>query len=310
MSKPVMLTYVTHGGLHHADEVAGWTIVRGSSSIGCNLLRLEGDQWDSLEKLKALAEKGLDTEEIFIVADIGRECDPERNLFDHHQGLILRDNGYPYASAGLLWRKFGLEYIVRNCGVNLNSTDLLRVKKIVDKDIIQGLDASDADNKFKVNAECVGGPVQITTLSRVISTFNKDGGGRADKTNAFLEAGRLVEQVLNDKIAQAVKRIRAERLLEEAYVEGQGYLVMEEGLPWKKFVHKNFNDLRYIIAPSSFPASEWAMIAVTVEPSSRECIIPIERSPDFEEFIHEGKWIAGSNSLEALINLAEFNLTR
>ena len=44
-----------------------------------------------------------------IVVDIGGISDPEKNRFDHHQdgGAGKRHNGMPYASFGLVWKKFG-----------------------------------------------------------------------------------------------------------------------------------------------------------------------------------------------------------
>src|SRR6185369_12848851 len=43
------------------------------------------------------------------VVDVGGEYDPARNRFDHHQtsGAGKRENTIPYASFGLVWKKFG-----------------------------------------------------------------------------------------------------------------------------------------------------------------------------------------------------------
>jgi uncharacterized UPF0160 family protein len=44
-----------------------------------------------------------------FVVDVGDVNDTEKNRFDHHQegGAGKREDGTPYASFGLVWKKFG-----------------------------------------------------------------------------------------------------------------------------------------------------------------------------------------------------------
>src|SRR5262245_60573678 len=46
------------------------------------------------------------------VVDVGGIHDEATNRFDHHQegGAGARPNGIPYASCGLVWKKFGAEF--------------------------------------------------------------------------------------------------------------------------------------------------------------------------------------------------------
>ena len=46
-----------------------------------------------------------------IVFDVGNIYDPEHGRFDHHQteGAGTRENGVPYASFGLVWKKYGTQ---------------------------------------------------------------------------------------------------------------------------------------------------------------------------------------------------------
>jgi len=68
------------------------------------------------------------------VVDVGGEYDEEKNRFDHHQkgGAGERENGIPYASFGLVWKKYGVSV----CGSD-------EIAKIVEKKIVESTDASD-----------------------------------------------------------------------------------------------------------------------------------------------------------------------
>ncbi len=70
-----------------------------------------------------------------IVMDIGGVYDPEHHRFDHHQSSFQtkRENGIPYASAGLVWKHYGIEL----CDGNQ------LVWEYIDSHIIQQIDAPD-----------------------------------------------------------------------------------------------------------------------------------------------------------------------
>jgi uncharacterized UPF0160 family protein len=70
--------------------------------------------------------------------DVGMKSNPETFDYDHHQeDSPIREKGIPYSSIGLLWR----EYSHKICSPD--------VAKIVDKDLIEKIDA--ADNGIKHN---------------------------------------------------------------------------------------------------------------------------------------------------------------
>ena len=90
--------------------------------------------------------------------------------------------------------------------------------------------------------------------------------------------------------------------------EGQ-VIILSEQLPWKEIVHEQHEDTLFVIAPSNHPGSKFSMVAVPVEPDSREVKVQIQRPEWFDGFIHQGKWIAGGNSVKELRQLAWFNIT-
>ena len=81
---------ITHSGKFHADEVMATVILEKIMPV--NLLRIT---------------KVPETISNIIVFDVGG------GKFDHHQENKNgeRENGIPYASAGLIWKEFGLKII-------------------------------------------------------------------------------------------------------------------------------------------------------------------------------------------------------
>lgn len=141
------LSFYTHGGFFHADEVTAYAICR-RADVATGVVRLTD--------LNNIPDDG-------IVADIGREYNPARLRFDHHQGLIWREtnqhvHGIPYASAGLIWKEFGRMAIMRQLpGLARQQARLNAIHQRVDETLIQGVDAHDADNAYQISATCSGG---------------------------------------------------------------------------------------------------------------------------------------------------------
>ena len=282
------LTYYTHGGLFHCDEVTGFAI--------CKLAGI----CDSFVRLTDISNIPTDG----LVADIGRVDDPENYRFDHHQDFLLRDNGYPYASAGLLWAEFGRTIIRKYTNQNIDV-----IWERVDKKLIQGIDAHDSDAKYFINTICSAGEVEILSLPNVISQFNsKDVSNAEAQDFCFGLAVDLITNVLESVINQAIKYFEDIVKFDSVFIlDGEvGYL--REGLSWKEIVAERYPNLKFMIHPSNHPGNPYSMIAVPITPISREVKVPIERPEWFKGFIHNGKWIAGSDSIAELLDLAKYNL--
>lgn len=89
------ITIVTHNGSFHADDVfAVATLHLAFPDKNITVIRSRD------------AQKFLLAD--FLV-DVGGSYDPDNNKFAHHQtgGAGVYDNGIPYASFGLVWKKFG-----------------------------------------------------------------------------------------------------------------------------------------------------------------------------------------------------------
>lgn len=288
------MNYYTHAGLFHADEVFGYAICRMAMN-NIDLVRLTD--------LSMIPDDG-------IVADIGREWAPGQRKFDHHQGFFTRENGMPYASAGMIWEAYGPAAVKKVA--EIDSEDFVNeVWLRVDETLIQGIDAHDSDNKYKLEATCSGGKVRVMSLPNVISSFNsQDVSDHEAQYDLFKTAAELAEIMIENHIEQAVKFIEANNKFVDVAIfsKDDKFIILEEGMPWKEIVHEEYPETLYVISPSNHPGSPFSMIAVPVEPESREVKCPIERPSWFEGFIHQGKWIAGGQSVDELINLAEYNI--
>ncbi|MEX0919377.1 MAG: MYG1 family protein [Parcubacteria group bacterium] len=115
-----MIKIVTHNAKFHADDVfatASLFILLGKDK--CEVIRTRD------EALISSAD---------YVVDVGNVYDEGKNLFDHHQreGAGARENSIPYASFGLVWKKFGKEI----CGSEATALE-------IDRTIVQPIDATD-----------------------------------------------------------------------------------------------------------------------------------------------------------------------
>lgn len=115
-----MTKIVTHDSKFHTDDVfAVATLFLVLGKENCSVVRTRDD-------------KDISTAD--YVVDVGSVYDVENNRFDHHQlgGAGARDNGIPFASFGLVWKKFGKEL----CGSD-------GVFEELDRMLVQSIDAID-----------------------------------------------------------------------------------------------------------------------------------------------------------------------
>ena len=185
-----MKVYVTHAGLFHCDEITGYVITK-----------LAGE-CDSVKRLNIIDGFQPNPND-YIIADILREYSPQKNIYDHHQEFLTRPNGYPYASAGLLWKHFG-EQVIKLMYPDISGNLVGQIADRVDVKFIQGIDAHDSDNMYGVLAQCTGGDVEVKTLPLVVNAYNSN-NVHDDKIQLerFIAASEVIEQVLCKEIELA-----------------------------------------------------------------------------------------------------------
>lgn len=288
--------YYTHGGIFHCDEVMGAAIC-AYAEILQEVVRLKD--------LKNIPTNG-------IIADIGREYNHADRKYDHHQFKILREDGFPYATAGLLWKHYH-EEVLNNTIYSLSpefrsEENTEYIFNRMDERLFKGIDAHDCDNSYRVGAVCQGGNMPVVTISDIVAGFNSvDVDNEVEQIESFHTAFHVCGTILSNMLKSIHEYLGAkQKFLTDAILDDK-ILIMDEILPWKEIVHEHYPEVCYVVMPSAHPGNPWSMFAVPVNPTSRKIVYPIERSPKFKGFIHEGQWIAGADTKEELVNLARYN---
>ena len=228
------ITIATHNGNFHADDVFSVAALKNVFP-SFNLIRTR-----DLE-LMAKAD---------IVLDVGGIYDPEAGRFDHHQrgGAGERENGTPYSSFGLIWKKYGLEI----CGGNQD------VANSVDLGLVSTIDAIDCGY--------VKGVSEGISLSQTISMFNPTW----QEDSHYDEAVEFASRVLTRFIASASGGINAKAIVAKAVenAEDPRVIVLEQYTPWKRTVHSLSEEALYVLYPSN--TGQWRIQTVPVELGSFE----------------------------------------
>ncbi len=284
------ITVVTHSGNFHADDVFSIAVLKHVLPSF---------------KLVRTRDKAL-IESADIVVDVGGEYNPDTGRFDHHQrgGAGERENGTPYSSFGLIWKKYGLAL----CDNNQAVADR------VDSGLVSNIDAIDCGY--------VKGVVEGITLSQTLSMFNPTWEEEGNFDECFNEAVDFAARLLTRFIASAHGSVNAKAIVAKAIenAEDARVIVLEKYTPWKKTVHILSSDALFMVYPSH--SGQWILQTVPVEPGSFEDRKSLPKAwaglsdEEFQAetglndavFCHNGLFIAGTKSFESTMKLAEVAL--
>ena len=204
---------ITHSGTMHADEV-----------FATAFLSLY------LPEVKVYRSNGRDLDEAnsnSIIYDIGR------GEFDHHQlDAEKRDNGITYSSFGLLWKKYGKDYLEKNNYSNLD--DLFNG---IDKDLVEGIDADDNGFFPKIEAN-----YKVKTLPNIIKIFNPSFDSGENEQEQFLRAVDLAKIILEEEIIYINGKVISDKKVDEIINNSdtsKGYLYLDEYIPFEDGVFNN-----------------------------------------------------------------------
>jgi len=283
-------TVVTHNGNFHADDVFS------IAAIKCIFPAFKLTRTRDLELINKAD----------IVIDVGGEYDADKGRFDHHQrgGAGQRENGIPYSSFGLIWQKYGVEICQGD----------QEVATSVDTGLVSVIDAIDCGH--------VEGVSTGVSLSHTISMFNPTWQEDSHFDDCFDEAVDFASRVLTRFIASASGGISAKSIVAKAIENAKDprVIVLEKYTPWKRTVHALSNEALYIVYPS--PSNQWRIQTVPAELGSFEDRKPLPKqwaglSDDALKevtglsdamFCHNGLFIAGCESFESTMKMAEMAL--
>ncbi|MAY43296.1 MULTISPECIES: MYG1 family protein [unclassified Neptuniibacter] len=284
------LTIATHSGNFHADDVFSIAALKAIFP-SFKLIRTRDHALIS---------------QADIVVDVGGEYDPETGRFDHHQrgGAGERENGIPYSSFGLIWQKYGVEICQGNT----------EVANSVDAGLVSNIDAIDCGYG--------DGVAKGVSLSQTISMFNPTWQEETHFDTCFDEAVDFASRVLARFIASANGGISAKDIVAKAIKNAADprVIVLEQYTPWKRTVHALSKEALYIVYPSD--TGQWRIQAVPVELGSFEDRKSLPKAwaglsgqelkdvtgLDDAMFCHNGLFIAGAESFESTMKMAEIAL--
>ena len=284
-------TVVTHGGTFHSDEVLATVIL--SKVLGdITVLRTF--------KVPEQIDKNV------IVYDIGF------GEFDHHQqgGNGTRENSVPYAAAGLIWERFGPKIVAKTCNPDL-------VWKLIDRDLIQGVDA--IDNGAMPISDY---PAQVMPFSQMISDFNPRWDAPEDYDDAFLKAVAFAEIVFDNTLAFAVSKAKAQNIVDEAIEKSEGHImVLDQFVPWQEFIFSSNNSkasaILFVVFPSNRGGYNWQCVPDSLGGFGQRKSVPTKwRGLSGEElqsitgvrtasFCHPSGFIGGAETFEDALALAK-----
>jgi len=310
----------THNGLFHADDVLAVAILR-------EVARLADDEIGVVRTRDQRVVAEAD-----VAVDVGGEYVPERGRFDHHQrgGAGVRDNGIPYAAAGLVWRHYGPRLVAAELGRQLGRAptdeEAAAVAAEVDCLLIQPVDAVDCGVELAEGWKFAD--IRPLTLSHLVSQRNPrwdEDASPAAIDGRFHEAvEQLALPALRATLGEAVARRRAADVVHQGdLVCDRRVLVLPRFCPWQETVltHPGMRDVLYVVFPAI--GGGWSVQCVPPELGSfgqrkplpaawaglRDAALVAATGVEDAVFCHPGRFIAGAGSQVGALRLAELAVT-
>jgi uncharacterized UPF0160 family protein len=288
-----MNTIVTHNHSFHADDV-----------FACATLLLLFKDASIIRTRDPQVIANAD-----IVLDVGLMYDEEKNRFDHHQkgGALTRENGIPYASFGLVWKKFGSSL----CGGD-------EIASVIEKKLVMPIDAIDSGKSV---SKSLFEDVSDYSLSSVIGAMNPT-SFEVDKTydKEFLKAVDFAKMLIEREIAGTKEALAfKEYFLDEVKKSPDPrYVILEKEISryiWQQYT-KDFPELLFVVVPRE---ETWSLRAVRKDSSSFENRkdLPLAWSGKSNEelqevtgvkdalFCHNGRFVASTKTKEGILTLLE-----
>jgi len=289
-------TLGTHSGKFHADDVMATAILR----------LLLGDI------------KVIRTRDENLLKKLDFVYDISLGEFDHHQlNKEIRENNIPYAASGLVWREFGSR-VIKKFNSEFDENDIMTIFNYVDKNLIQGIDAT--DNGIDLKSE-----INVTSISDIIQSFNPTWDSNDSKDDAFEEVALFATEVIKRMITRQVSVINAKIIVNDAFQNRNTneIMILKNGCPWLQQLLKIDldNEVLFVISPGD-NTEEYKIQTVkrTVDTfEARKDILESIRGKSSEEinsiikiddaiFCHKAGFIASTKSLESALKIAKLSV--
>ena len=291
---------ITHTGTFHADEVLA-TVLLSKTFLGIATV---------LRTVAVPEENFTETEP--IIYDIGG------GKFDHHQkgGNGTRENGVPYASAGLVWKEYGSKILCSKFN-DASDAEIKFIFDYIDKSLIQGVDAY--DNGVLPKADY---PAQSMNFSEIIRNFNPTWNSEETSDSAFVQAVNFAEVIFDKLIETAHAKAKAKSIIENAISNSErGIMILSQEVDWQDAFFSSSNpkakEINYVIFPSKRNDYKVRCVPDELNGFGQRMPLPVKwRGLKNEElqkcsgvsdaiFCHPNGFIAAADSLKGARKLAE-----
>ena len=242
-----------------------------------------------------------------IIYDIGF------GKFDHHgPDAKKRTETIKYCSFGLLWEKYGKDYLR-----SLNPVDVDLLWEAIDKKLVMQIDAIDNGVFPEIKAD-----FYLTDLDKIIDLFNEAWNEDVDNDEQFLIAVSIAEAIFDRLIFKENALLVAKTKVEESINKVKdNILFLDEYMPYEEALWESKNpkadEVKVIILPSK--RGGYSIKPRTISKDSKELAYNFSKEylglHDEElakvsniktaRFVHSSGFLACANTLEDAVLLAE-----
>ncbi len=262
---------ITHNGTMHADEIFATAFLElyyGNRKV----FRTSEVDFSSLSNDA-------------IVYDIGR------GEYDHHQiDALKRENGITYCAFGLLWKRFGKDFLKKN-----HITPVEEVFLEIDQDFVMAIDAE--DNGFFPTIEA---NYKVKTLSSLFKIFNPSYHSLEDESTQFIRAVQVAKNIFEEEISYIQGKVLATQKIKsmiEELPDDAKYLVLDEYLPYEEVLlnTEKANSILFV----AFPSNRGGFAIKTIPKSREDRTARMEFPEEWAGF--EGKELEERSNIDGLI---------
>lgn len=295
-------TIVAHNGSFHADDI-----------FACAILSLYLDTQKQRYRIIRTRDEEIIQSADYVV-DVGGVHDDETNRFDHHQpgGAGKRDNGIPYASFGLVWRKFGPLLV-----------DNEEIVTDIDRRIAQPIDA--IDNGISISEPTDLGLCDYGTYGIIGAYQNtwKEAGDVRMQLKNFINLVEFFKGIIQREIDRSAHRLEMLDVIQEIYDGAENKEILE--IPYHVTVGSlirvldKHKEVMFIVCKSN---TNWKALAMRKEACSfenrkslpaswggkRGSELAKETGVEDALFCHNALWMAVASSKEGAHRLAKIAL--
>lgn len=315
-------TIATHSGTFHADDVFGVGVLMGV--------------FPSHTLVRTRKQELIDAADFAV--DVGGTWDAAKGRFDHHQRGFTGARptrevdgasvpGVGYASAGLIWTAYGIQYVqawAATHGYTLNEDAVTQIVRSMDHSLVQYLDIVDTGQ-----GDVSPGIFGLSSLIAQLNTHWLEEAGLDHTAKAqlletrFREAIAITRKFLDHAISKKVAQLRAMDTVRNAprLLGGRVLHLQEGGMPWTHVVVKEMPEVMFVIYPDS-DGDQYQIKTVPVESGSftarmdlplpwaglREQELAAVTGVQDSVFCHLNLFIGGARSFDGAVKLAELAL--